>query len=199
MPENRLEQLTTSAEKAFMKFGIKALSMMDVATNLGVSKKTLYKFFSGKSHLVQHVIQCHCKASREEMGHLVANAENAVDEIIAITALIQFKIRGMHPSLLFDLEKFHPEAFAFITEHKQKTLRGILLTNLMRGQKEGVYRADFDPNLIISFHMAAIEYFSNPTHVIETGIDLSDVQGEFYRYHIRGIASDRGLEILKSK
>lgn len=199
MHEQRLNQLTTSAENAFMKFGIKAMSMVDVATKLGVSKKTLYKFFSGKSHLVKSVISCRCAAQIKAIASLAEASDNAIDEIIGITELIQEKMRGMHPSMLSDLEKYHPEAFAVIVQHRKYKLQDILHKNLERGQKEGVYRINFDPKLIISFHMAAIEYFANPAHLAEANLSLSEVQGEFYRYHIRGIASDSGLEILKSK
>lgn len=199
LPEQRLAHLTASAEKAFLKFGIKALSMLDIAGKLGVSKKTLYRCFSDKGDLVKRVITSHCENQHAAISELAKSSENAIDEIISITVLIQSKMRGMHPSLLFDLEKFHPEAFEIIDEHKNTALHSVLLKNLKRGQQEGMYRADFDPQLIICFHMAAIEYFTNPTHLAEAGLALSEVQGEHYRYHIRAIASEQGIAYLKTK
>ena len=93
----------------FMQYGIRSVSMDDIATQLGMSKKTLYQYYSDKDELVDAVLtailegnQSQCTADRQK-------AENAVHEVFLAFEMTTGTIFKYEPVVVFDLEKYHPD------------------------------------------------------------------------------------------
>ena len=106
---------------------------------------------------------------------------------------MQSELREMHPSMLFDLKKYYPIAMQRLEDHKLKNMQGYLLRNIKRGQKEGFYRKDFDATLISRLHMAMVQTMTDPATIEEFGRPLSELQQELHAYHLRGIATEKGM------
>ena len=55
------DKILAGSEALFMKYGIRSVSMDDIARHLAVSKKTLYQHFADKDELVTVMSQEHMK------------------------------------------------------------------------------------------------------------------------------------------
>src|SRR6185295_9173616 len=97
--------------------------MDDVATRLGISKKTLYHYVTDKNDLVDRVLK-HLSACYKCDIDLVRAREgqNAIDELYAVTTTVAGQLQGIHPSIHFDLEKYHPEAFRDMVGNKRQEI-----------------------------------------------------------------------------
>ncbi len=197
--ESRLLDLLTGCEKLFDRFGVRAVSMDDLATQLGVSKKTLYRYFKNKADLVLQVFDQACSRQTKRTEMLAEGGLNAMDSVIAVMEYFQSELREMHPSMLFDLQKYYPEAMQRLQVHKMETIQGYLIRNIKRGQKEGFYRKDFDAKLISRLHMSMVQTMTDPATLKEFGRPLSELQIELHTYHLRGIATEKGLEHLRQR
>ena len=197
--ESRLLELLTGCEKSFDRFGVRALSMDDLATQLGVSKKTLYRYFKNKADLVLQVFDQACTRQTKRTETLSKCGLNAIDAVIAVMEYFQTELREMHPSMLFDLQKYYPEAMQRLQTHKMETMQGYLVRNIERGQKEGFYRKDFDAKLISRLHMSMVQTMTDPATLEEFGRPLSELQMELHTYHLRGVATEKGLEHLRQR
>jgi len=197
--ETRVLELLTGCEHAFRKFGVRAVSMDDLASQLGVSKKTLYRYFKDKADLVLQVFNQACERQKARTEILSDGGFNAIDAVIAVMEYFQSELREMHPSMLFDLQKYYPEAMNRLHTHKMVAMQGYLLRNIERGQTEGLYRADFDAKLVSRLHMAMVQTMTDPSTIHEFGRPLSELQKELHTYHLRGIATDQGLEYLRQR
>ena len=197
--DTRLIELLRECEKAFHRYGVRAVSMDDLATHLGVSKKTLYRYFKDKSDLVFQVFDQTCTRQNQRIEDLAQLGSNAVDAVISMMEYFQSELREMHPSMLFDLHKYHPETMKRLRLHKEDHLQGYLIRNIERGQKEGLYRDDFDARLISRLHMAMVNTMTAPSTMEEFGRPLLELQKELHTYHLRGIATDKGLAYLRER
>ena len=198
-PPSRLIELMTGCEKSFRRFGVRAVSMDDLATQLGVSKKTLYRYFNDKADLVLQVFNQACNRQTERTEVLAEGGPNAIDAVIAVMEYFQTELREMHPSMLFDLQKYYPEAMHRLQRHKMETMQGYLMRNIQRGQLEGFYRKDFDAKLISRLHMSMVQTMTDPATLEEFGRPLSELQMELHTYHLRGIATEKGLDYLRQR
>ena len=194
---SRLCQLLDGCESAFRRLGIRAVSMDDLARQLGVSKKTLYKYVKDKSDLVLQVFDRMCTRQDAQICALAESGENAIDAVIGAMEYMQSELREMHPSMLFDLQKYHPDAMQRLEKHKQENMQGYLIRNIERGQKEGFYRQDFDAKLIARLHMSMVQTMTDPSTLEEFGRPLSELQKELHAYHLRGIATEKGMEYYR--
>jgi AcrR family transcriptional regulator len=144
--ENK-ERILEKATDLFMRYGIRSITMDEIAAQLGMSKKTIYQFFTDKDAMIEAVVNEEMK--RNEAGCLgfSLTAENAVEEIFLAMDDIQEMLKGMNPQLIHDLEKHHPAAFKRLKQYKHQFLYNMIMENLERGVREGLYRPGLNADL----------------------------------------------------
>lgn len=192
-------EIIQKATEIFMQYGIKSVNMDDVARHLGISKKTLYKYVSDKKELVQKGMNMHCCAEDEFISAIEKQGLNAIDENFEIMKFLSSMLKTLHPSIMFDMEKYHPEIFKEMKESRKQMTYGVVKRNLEKGKQEGLYREDLDPTLIATLYINSIDTIFNFKNNSEMALSILDQYLEVFRYHIRGIASAKGVEYLIKK
>ena len=185
--------------EVFMRFGIKSVNMDDLARQLGISKKTLYKYVKDKNDLVYKTFQCHQSIEDEAMAAICAKNMNAIDESFEIMKFIHQMLKGLHPSILYDIEKYHPEVWKALMDKQHTSIFKVLTSNMTKGQSEGLYREDFNPEVVAKIYIASVDTLFDFNMFPVEGASRSELYLEIFRYHIRGIASIKGVEYLMEK
>jgi TetR/AcrR family transcriptional regulator, cholesterol catabolism regulator len=194
--DKKMETIT-QATMLFMKYGIKSLTMDDVASQLGISKKTLYQFVSDKKDLVKQGLGMMIGHEKMVLCNNLEASETAIDELIGVTRCISSEIGEMHPSVIFDLQKYYPEAWKLMENHKKEFIYNLMLENLKRGMKEGCYRENLNPLVVANIYIGMIDNILKPENPINKTLSIDKLHTEIIRYHIKGIANEKGMEYLK--
>src|SRR5882762_6822999 len=113
------EKILKGAEDLFVKYGIRSISMDDIARHLSVSKKTLYQHFVDKDELVTMAIQSRLEEQKKIYDEITNESENSIDELHRIGYCIRKHNQESSPSLFFDIQKFHPKAWNVWVEYKR--------------------------------------------------------------------------------
>lgn len=190
------KEIITQASQIYLKYGIKSVTMDEMARLLGISKKTLYSFVADKNELVE---QCLLAAHEDEMirvDEITRQNENAIDELLAVGRSVAKELRKMHPSIFFDLAKYHPNALKLMNNHKRDFIRGCVVNNLQRGIRQGLYRSNIHVEIVATIYLATIDHIILGDLFPGSDLSVERVYTEFFRYHIKGIASLTGLEYL---
>ena len=198
--DDRWHRILDETAKVFWKLGIKSVTMDDVATRLGISKKTLYQYVTDKNDLVDRVLK-HLSTCYKCDIDLVRGRkdQNAIDELYAVTTTVAGQLQGIHPSIHFDLEKYHPEAFRNMRANKRREIFECHVENMERGIKEGLYREDLNIPMIATIYIARFDMVFDGTLFPPDKFSMNDLHWEIFRYHVRGIASKKGLDYLEKK
>ena len=101
------EKILLKVTELFMRYGVKSISMDDISSQLGISKKTLYQFVDNKKDLIQKVFERHIEEEMAAMKIIVNESENAVEEIVRIAQYVTQLLREMSPKTLYDLQKYY--------------------------------------------------------------------------------------------
>lgn len=197
--DDKHSNILSGCEHTFRRLGVRAVSMAELARQMGVSKKTLYLFVKDKADLVRQVFTGMCQRQKARMEALNEEHENAMEALIVSSEFIQEELQNMHPSVLFDLSKYYPEAHRAIERHKMSTLQGFLLKNIEQGQEQGLYRKDLDPTIVSALHMAMVQFATDPDTLRQIGRPLSELQLQLHTYHLHGIASAKGMAYLQNR
>jgi AcrR family transcriptional regulator len=144
--ENK-ERILEKATDLFMRYGIRSITMDEIAAQLGISKKTIYQFFTDKDAMVEAVMNEEMKRNEEGCRGFSTTAENAVHEIFLAMDSMQEMLKTMNPQLIHDLEKFHPVASKRLKQYKYQFLFAMIKENLERGRREEIYRNDLNTDL----------------------------------------------------
>jgi TetR/AcrR family transcriptional regulator, cholesterol catabolism regulator len=150
------ERISSKAEELFMQFGIRSVSMDDIANNLGMSKKTLYQYFADKDELVEAVVDGHINEVEGDCINCRRDAQNAIHEIFLTMEHIMEEFKNMNPMLVYDLEKFHYKAYQRFKNYKDKFLLQIIRNNIEWGIKDELYRADLNIDVLSKYRIESI-------------------------------------------
>lgn len=193
------DQILHAAFSLFMKYGVRSVSMDDLANALGMSKKTIYGAFSSKEDLIARVIKVHLDQDEAAITRIMEESDDAVDEMLAISNHVLQFLMQIKPSLIFDLKKFYPGCWDLIETQHFTFIKGTIQKNIERGQKEHLYRADINPDILSRMYVALSNAVINPDIFPLSEFEILDLIKETLRYHLHGIVSEAGIAKLKSK
>lgn len=203
-PQQTLDErglrIVEDAARIFWTNGIRSVTMDDVARELGISKKTLYLYVKDKNDLVTKVFTHTSCRFHEHIGSIQQQGLNAIDEMYAIAQFIAAETGKVHPSLYFDLAKYHPQACRIMDEGKQVRVVAMVAANMEKGMREGLYRANINVPLIAKLYVVRFDQaMSMELGRLTERMSMAEINWELFRYHIRGIASKKGMEYLEKK
>jgi len=150
------DRILLKAEELFMQYGIRSVSMDDIANGLGMSKKTLYQYFADKDDLVEGVVNGHINISEGDCLNCRKEATDAIHEIFLTMEHIAQEFNNMNPMLLYDLEKFHFKAYQRFKDYKDKFLLQVIRNNIEWGMKEELYRPDLHIDILSKYRIESI-------------------------------------------
>lgn len=190
-------ELLISVTELFMRLGVKSQTMDDIARHLCISKKTLYLYVKDKNELVCNGTGVMIVVEQQTISEVVKKSKTAVDELIEITKCMSSKLGEIHPSVIFDLQKYHPDAWEVIEKHKKEFVHGVMLVNLKRGIKEGFYRKNLNPEVIAGIYVMMIDSIMNPENPMVKKMTIEHLLLEAVGYHLNGISNEKGLAYFK--
>ncbi len=180
-----------------MRYGIRSVSMDEIANHLGMSKKTIYQFFADKDALVESVIDIEISRTREDCSVHRQKSENPVHEIFLAVDMLQELLKSMNPSLMFDLEKYHARAFQKISEHKNRFLYDVIKSNLEKGIRDELYRPEINTDIMTRYRLATTFLLFNP-ELFSTGkYTLPQVMEEITDNFLYGLVTAKGLKLIQ--
>ena len=195
--DNRI-RIAEKAEELYMRFGIRSVSMENMAEELGMSKKTLYQYYADKEELVEEVVKRHTEVIRLECEQIALEAKDAIHEIFLIMERVMEDFRNMNPMVLFDLQKFHPRGFQRFNEYKNEFLLHFIRINIERGIREGHYRANVDLEIMSRFRLESMMIPFNISLYPPTQFNMAETAQLIAENFIYGLASLQGHQLIQS-
>lgn len=192
---NIKEKILKGSEELFMKYGVRSISMDDIARHLSVSKKTLYQHFADKDDMVASVVQSHMYSEKAKYDQIASTATNSIEELGMISACMRRDLESVNPSLLFDIHKFHPKAWSVWNEHKEKFIRESVVRNLEQGKQEGYFRPEINSDILASLRLITIEAGFNDQYFPKSKFSLVDVQSQIFDHFVFGLCTEKGRKL----
>lgn len=197
MKNKQLQLLLEKSGELFKKYGIKNLTMDDLAKEMGMSKKTIYTFVEDKSELVKLTMQNYLEEERRQLEDILKPSKNSVDEMIQMISYFFNQVREFNPSALNDLQKYYPETWEIYNEYRFHFMLNRVVENLEKGVSQGVYRKDLNADIISKIYIAGIDILINQFLFPSKKYVFIDTYKEYLNYHLRGIVSPKGLKFLE--
>lgn len=191
------EKILKGAENLFIKYGIRSISMDDIARHLSVSKKTLYQHFVDKDELVTMVVQSHLGDQKKIYDEIAEQSENAIDELHRIGDCLRKHAQESNPSLLFDIQKFHPKAWNVWIDYKNKTIRCSVVRNIEQGIKDGHFRAEINCEILASYRLASIEVIHSDNTFPKDKFNLAEVHSQIFEHFVYGLCTEKGKKLYQ--
>jgi TetR/AcrR family transcriptional regulator, cholesterol catabolism regulator len=190
------EKILSKAKELFFKFGLRSVSMDDICRELGVSKKTIYLHFETKDKLIEDGMKLHKEEEIAVMKEIRTNAHNAIDELLCLSAHVAEMLTEVTPTLIYDCQKYYREIWTQFETLNNEYIYNDIHSNLKRGVAEGLYRDDFDIDVIAKLYLSLSSSLTNMDVFPSQKYSTKTVFQTFMMYHLRGIATPKGMEVL---
>lgn len=190
------DRIRQKANELFRRYGVKSITMDEIATQLGASKKTLYQFYSDKDELVEAVAEEWIHFSEGCCNRYRSTCENAIDEIFLAMDFVQELFSNMNPSMLYDLQKYYPNAFNKFLAHKNQYLYKSIRENLERGIAEQLYRDDINLDIITKFRLESMLMPFNIEMFPSGKFTMGELEREILMHYLFGVASLKGHKLI---
>lgn len=197
--DEKLGTIIKATALLFKKYGIRSISMDDVAREMGISKKTLYQYVENKTDLVKKVLDehlCHyCSKKNSEEGKNL----NAIDVLLEVSKDVNKNFKEFKPTVTYDLQKYYPDLFRSFIDRKRDVLFEDVKNNIQQGIDEGIYRDDLHVELIARLYLKKLENIHDPEFIVSNKFTFKNLFEVMFESHIRGIANQKGIEYLESR
>ena len=194
-----LKNILLKVSDLYTKYGIKSITMDDVATELGISKKTLYQYVTDKDDLVGKFIDNEIALRQEEICKCFQAGFNSIEELFEISKFMNRLMKDQNPATEHDLKKYYPHHYQKAVAIRRERIYSYVLQNLKKGKNEGLYRAELNEEIIAKLYLSRVESIHlNDLFTVEE-FTSSKLFLELLVYHIRGIATEKGIDVLKNK
>ena len=181
----------------FRMYGIRSVSMDDISSQVGMSKKTLYQCFTDKEELVSDVICAIMNHNKEECICYRQKSENAVHELFLALDMISELFANMNPAVLYDLQKYHPSVFAKLQDYKNGFMYSIIKENLERGISEGLYRTEIDVEILTRFRIESTMMAFNGEVFPTNRTELLKIEKEILEHFLYGVTNAKGQKLIQ--
>lgn len=175
-----------------MRYGIKSISMDDIARNLGISKKTLYQHVSDKRELVRLVFLEHIQGDEQRCCEIMLETDNAIQQLLDLAQHLVSTHSELNPATIYDIQKYYPSVWQVFVEHKNTFIFEQVKQNLESGVNDGLYRAEINIDIVARLYIALVEASVSSESFGTGGHRHVEIFKELYCYHLHAVMSDKG-------
>lgn len=191
------EKIIKIATDLFLRYGIKSVSMDDIAKKVGISKKTLYQSVEDKSSLIKDVLSYFLTNEMTSIVQMFNDSScDAMTKMLTIHQRDRNVIGKMKATVLYDLKKYYRECWDFLNENYFEELRTFIVRNLKEGIEQGVFRETINPELVSKIHINNINVLNQEEMFPVNQYSKTELLDELIYYHLFGVASQKGHQII---
>jgi AcrR family transcriptional regulator len=190
------EKIISKATELFLKLGFKSVTMDDIACEMCISKKTIYKFFCNKEILIAESTEMVHKTIHESIDTIAAKNYNAIKENFEIKKMFKEMFKSGEASPAHQLKKHYPEIYDKVMSREINECNTVFKQNIEKGIQQGLYRENLDIDIYVKFYYNLIFSIHGMT---SSEKESQKLELEALEYHTRAMATPNGIIELEKQ
>lgn len=183
----------------FLKFGFKSVTMDDIADQLAISKKTIYKYFKNKHDLVEQAVTHSHEACMFAIDGVCNLGYNAIHENFEVKKVFKDLLKSNDDSPMFQLKKYYPKIHEKVMSKEFLMFQDCISKNIEKGIKEGLYRKDIDIYVVSRLYFALVMAVHEQNLFTYNKNTINKLEIDILEYHTRAIATEKGIKELEKQ
>ena len=190
------DQILDKATDMFLTLGFKSVTMDDIASEMGISKKTIYQHFANKDSLVKATTSNLFEKISCGIDDIILAEKNPIEELFAIKDFVVQNLKDENTSPIYQLQKYYPRIHKSLMIKQFDKMGSCVVENLDKGINLGLFREDIDKALISRFYFAGMTSIKDAEIFDPKVFSPREVQLKYLEYHLRGICTSKGIDVL---
>ncbi len=190
-------RIIAGARHHFFAYGFRQVTMDDLAKELGMSKKTLYTYFSSKASLMEAVLLAKFGEVKGDLERITSSSPSDFsDTFRRMLECLQRHMGEIQPPFVRDVQREAPELFRLVENRRRDMIHTYFGKLLDEGRTTGVIRSDIPTKIIIEILMAAVDGIINPRRLVELGLTAKEAFSTVTAVIFEGVITETGRSHL---
>ncbi len=189
------EHILEQSFEALTRDGVRSFTVDSLSQNMGMSKKTIYKYFPTKEDLVDKSIGFFHGLIEKKLNKLMATEPNPAIQFVKVMEFIMGHISNVSIERLADLKNRFPQVWKRM-EAFRLDRRDDFYNILFNAQQQGYVRKDVDISIIATLYMNIINSTFQPEFFLKNNLAPSDAISNFFKNGIQRFVYTRWLAIM---
>ncbi|MEC4004110.1 TetR/AcrR family transcriptional regulator [Flavobacterium sp. SUN052] len=190
------EKIIKKATDMFLKLGFKSVTMDDIACEMCISKKTIYKYFHNKEVLIEEGTEIIHQKIHTIIDEIVAKNYNAIEENFEIRKMFKEMFQTINDSPVYQLKKHYPEIHSKMIANELEDCNTMFKQNIIKGIEQDLYRKDLDVEIYAKFYYMLVFAIKETTQLESESVKL---ETHVLEYHTRAMATEKGILELEKQ
>ena len=183
----------------FLTFGFKSITMDEIAESIGVSKKTIYKYFKNKTELVDTVTHDMFDTISIGINEICKKGMNPIHELFSINKFVMENLKDEKSSPQYQLQKYYRKIYESLKQKQFHLMQDFVTNNLQKGIEIGLYRDCVDLQFISRIYFNGIVGIKDKDLFPLNDYSMKTLTNYYLEYHLRGICTKKGLQHLEDQ
>ena len=193
------EKILDIAKEQFSKYGVRTVTMEDLARAAGISKKTIYQEFADKKDLVQAVFAKILAEDRKKMVDILEGEDMVIEHLVEMSQIMRERLNSINPMVIVEVQKYFPDTWRMFEEFKTDFIQEDIIKVLDRGIELGYFRPEIDSRIMAKVRINQITSAFDPNNFTNPNFNLVEEQMVLMDHFLHGIFTEKGREAFQSK
>ena len=191
------QKIIETATEMFLTHGFKSVTMDEIASKMGISKKTIYHHFENKNDLVEATTLHLFETISSGIDKIMLLDNNPIEELFVIKDFVMKHLKDENASPIYQLQKFYPNIHKTLMMRQFEKMDYCVIDNLNKGMQQGLFRNNINLELIGRFYFAGMTSIKDAELFNPEEFSSKLVQDTYLEYHLRAICTQKGIEKLE--
>ena len=192
------EKILKKAIELFLTLGFRSVTMDDIAHEMRISKKTIYAHYKNKTELVKETAFHVFDKIIDGIDDICALNKNPIEELYEIKKFVMLHLKIDKSSPQYQLQKYYPEIYQSLKFKQFEIMQQCVIENLKKGIDQKLYRKKLDVDFVSRVYFLGITGIKDETIFPFEKFPKIKLMENYLEYHLRGIVTSKGLDILKT-
>ncbi|MGJ8759140.1 MAG: TetR/AcrR family transcriptional regulator [Polaribacter sp.] len=193
------DKILEKSNELFLNLGFKSVTMDEIASALGVSKKTIYKYFKNKTELINAVTHHMFNVICSGINGICELNLNPIEELFSIKRVVLNNLKDEKSSPIYQLQKYYPKIYASLKQKQFHVMQDCVIANLKKGIEIGLYRESINLEFVSRIYFNGIIGLKDKDLFPLTDYSMNTLMNYFLEYHLRGICTIKGIHQLENQ
>jgi AcrR family transcriptional regulator len=190
-------QVIVAASRLLKTIGIKSLTMDDLANEVGISKKTIYQLFNGKTELIECVVTEIIRQKKEALREARLFSSNAVEQAFMGWHVIQEFLQSINPEVSEELKRHYQQAYYVVSEFQDVFLYNNFKLNIETGVTQQLYRNNIKTEIIARYLVQILLLLGNTPTLSNGKFGYIETEDQILSYHLHAISTEKGARLIR--
>lgn len=191
-------RILDAAQKQFLIYGFTKVTMDEIAAKIGMSKKTIYKFYPGKLDVVNAIADKMLAEAEEGLRNIVQDTRvGFIEKLRNMMTFVGMHLSKLSQPLIEDIRQNAPQLWEKISDYRKKSIYKNFGSLIREGRQKGVFRSDVDEHLVILIYVYIVQNIINPETISQLPLTAPQVYEHVIKVIFEGILTDGARTQIK--